>query len=367
MMYVKDIIEIFENKYPKSLAYNWDNIGLIIGDGMSKVEKVLVTLEATQAVVDEAVENKVDLIITHHPFIFKGIKKINKSTTKGNDIYKLIRNDISLYSSHTNFDIAFDGLNDEIVKRLSLKDVQVLDYTFEEKLYKISVYTPASHQDDMRKAMADVGCGNIGNYSDCSFTFNGVGRFKPLNDSNPYIGVKNEIEAVEEVKIESICGESNLSQAINKIIKVHPYEEVAYDVYELKNTGKKYGLGRIGKLQDTMKLKELSAALKELLNIESLKVTGNLEDDVKKIAVVTGSGVEFINKAHTMGADVLITGDVKYHDAQNALELGIKLIDAGHFGSENIFADIVLQYLQKEFKNIEILKSKSNIDPFVII
>ncbi|MEJ8555418.1 Nif3-like dinuclear metal center hexameric protein [Tepidibacter sp. Z1-5] len=366
-MYIRDIIKTFENKYPKSLAYNWDNIGLIVGDEMSRVAKILVTLEATQAVIDEAVENKVDLIITHHPFIFKGLKKINKSTTKGNDIYKLIKNNISLYSAHTNFDIAYDGLNDEIAKRLDLKDVLVLDTTYEQKLYKIAVYVPASHQECIRKAMTDMGCGNIGNYSDCSFTFDGVGRFKPLNDSNPYIGTKNEIETVKEVKIESICEESNLSQAINNIINAHPYEEVAYDIYELKNTGKKYGLGRIGELQNSMKFKELSVIVKQSLNIENLRVTGNLEDYVNKIAIVSGSGAEFMTKAHSMGADVLITGDVKYHDAQNALELGIKIIDAGHFGSENIFVDIVEQYLQNKFENIEILKSKSNINPFVTI
>lgn len=334
---------------------------------MSSVTKILVTLEATQAVIDEAVENKVDLIITHHPFIFKGLKKINTSTTKGNDIYKLIKNNISVYSAHTNFDIAYDGINDEIVKRLDLKDVLVLDTTYDQKLYKIAVYAPVSHQEGIRKAMADMGCGNIGNYSDCSFTFNGLGRFKPLNHSNPYIGMKNEIEAVEEVKIESICEENNLNQAINNIIKSHPYEEVAYDIYELKNTGKKYGLGRIGQLNNSIKFKELSKIVKKSLDIESLKVTGDLEDYVNKIAIVSGSGSEFINKAHRMGADVLITGDVKYHDAQNALELGIKLIDAGHFGSENIFSDIVVQYLQNKFENIEILKSKSNINPFVTI
>ncbi|WFD12105.1 Nif3-like dinuclear metal center hexameric protein [Tepidibacter hydrothermalis] len=366
-MYIKDIVKIFENKYPKSLAYNWDNVGLIIGNEMDSVSKIMLTLEATQAVIDEAVENKVDLIITHHPFIFKGLKKINTSTTKGTDIYKLIRNKISVYSAHTNFDIAYDGLNDEIAKRLDLKDVLVLDTTYDQKLYKIAVYVPVSHQECIRKTMADMGCGNIGNYSDCSFTFEGVGRFKPLNESNPYIGIKNEIETVEEVKIESICEESKLSEAINNIIKAHPYEEVAYDIYELKNKGKKYGLGRIGQLKNSMKFKELSEIVKKSLNINEIRVTGNLEDDVNKIAIVSGSGSEFINNAYNMGADVLITGDVKYHDAQNALELGIKVIDAGHFGSENIFSDIVEEYLQNKFENIEVLKSKSNINPFVTI
>lgn len=366
-MYIKDIVKIFENKYPKSLAYNWDNVGLIIGDEMNRVSRILVTLEATGTVIDEAVQNKVDLIITHHPFIFKGLKKINTSTTKGNNIYKLIENKISIYSAHTNFDIAYDGLNDEIAKRLDLKDVLVLDTTYDQKLYKIAVYVPVSHQECIRKAMADMDCGNIGNYSDCSFTFDGVGRFKPLNESNSYIGTKNEIETIQEVKIESICEESNLNETINNIIKAHPYEEVAYDIYELQNKGKKYGLGRIGKLQNSIKLKELSVMVKESLNIDDLRVTGNLEDDVNKIAIVSGSGSEFINKAQSIGADVLITGDVKYHEAQNALELGMKIIDAGHFGSENIFSDIVEQYLQNKLQNIEVLKSKSNINPFVII
>ncbi|OPJ57056.1 Nif3-like dinuclear metal center hexameric protein [Alkalithermobacter paradoxus] len=366
-MLLKDIIKIFENKYPKNLAYDWDNIGLIIGDSQRDIRKILVALEATEEVVDEAIEKDVDLVITHHPFLFKGLKRVTKDTPKGNCIYKLIKNDIAVYSSHTNFDIAYDGLNDEICSMLELENIKILDKTKADKMYKIVVYVPLSHEDKVREALGLSGAGHIGNYSNCTFNTKGIGTFMPLENTNPYIGSKGNLEKVQEVRIETICSENILSNVISKMIDAHPYEEVAYDIYELRNEGMKYGLGRIGDSKENMTLGVFAQYVKEKLDISDLRIVGSPNKEIKKVAVVSGSGSSMIHNAYSMKADVLITGDVKYHEAQEALELGICLIDAGHFGSEKIFVDIASRYLEANLKNVEIIRSDIYINPFVTI
>lgn len=366
-MYFKDVIRFLEEKYPKNLAYDWDNIGLMIGDTKSNIKRILVSLEATESVIDEAIEKNVDLIITHHPFIFKGLKSIDKNSPKGRCIYKLIQNNINIYSAHTNFDIAFDGLNDGLANILELQNINILETTKVEKLYKIAVYVPISHEEDVRNAMALSGAGHIGNYSHCTFNTKGIGTFIPLKNTNPYIGTKGNLEKVDEIKIETICKKNDLDKIIKEMLNAHPYEEVAYDIYELYMEREKYGIGRIGHLKESITLGLFAKIVKEKLNLQDLRIAGDSNKQVKKVALVSGSGADFISKAYSVNADIIITGDVKYHDAQDAVELGIGVIDAGHFGSENIFSDIVIEYLKNNIKNIEIMKSNTNINPFITI
>ena len=203
-MLLKTLIKKIESKYPLNLAYDWDNVGLLVGDFDMDVKKVLVVLEANEKVIKEAIENNIDLIITHHPFIFKKMNKINTQDLKGKLIHKLIKNDIALYSMHTNFDIAYDGLNDYFMKVMGFENSKVLDITSSEVLYKLAVYVPNTHVDKVKDALANSGAGHIGNYSHCSFATKGTGSFKPLENSNPYIGSIDEVELVEEVKIETI-------------------------------------------------------------------------------------------------------------------------------------------------------------------
>ena len=234
-MLLKTIIKKIESKYPLNLAYDWDNVGLLVGDFDMNVEKVLVVLEANEKVIDEAIENNIDLIITHHPFIFKKMNKINTMDLKGKLIHKLIKNDIALYSMHTNFDIAYDGLNDYFMKLMGFENSKVLEVTNTETLYKLAVYVPNTHVDKVKNALSDAGAGHIGNYSHCSFSSQGIGSFKPLDNANPYIGSLGEVELVEEVKIETIVPNKTLGGGISSMIKAHPYEEVAYDIYKLEN------------------------------------------------------------------------------------------------------------------------------------
>lgn len=267
-MKLKDITKKIENKYPTCLAYDWDNVGLLVGDFDSDVKKVMTVIEANEAVVEEAIEKGVDLIVTHHPFIFGKINRVNTGDFKGKLIHKLIKNDISVYSMHTNFDIAFDGLNDYFMEVMDFKDTKVLD--------KI--------------------------------------------DSD-----------------ENYC------------------------------EGKTYGLGRIGKLEESISLKELCKKLKSVLNIECLRVVGDLGKEISKVAVVTGSGSEFAKLAAKEGADVILTGDVKYHEAQDVFDMGMNLVDCGHFDSENIFKDVMYNFLSNELDGIEVIKSETNLNPFKIV
>ena len=365
-MKLKSLIKKIEAKYPTNLAYDWDNVGLLVGDAEEEIDKVLVCLEANEAIVEEAINNNVNLIVTHHPFIFGKMRKITTSDFKGKLIHKLIKNNIAVYSMHTNFDIAFDGLNDYFMEVMGFEDSKILDVTNTETLYKIVVYVPKTHEDKVREALGKSGAGHIGNYSDCTFNTDGKGTFRPLEGTNPFIGEFDKLEVVDEVKIETIVPQRILGGVISAMIKAHPYEEVAYDLYKLENKGSAVGLGRIAALKESMSLKELSMMIKEKLNMDALRVVGSLDTNIKTGAVVTGSGADLAKKAQRSGADVLITGDVKYHDAQDAIDAGMCIIDCNHFESEDIFKDVMKRFLN-DIDDVSVIKSRVNINPFSIL
>ena len=365
-MKLNDLIKQIEKKYPLSLAYDWDNVGLLVGDFESEIKKVLVTLEANENVIDEAIENNVDLIVTHHPFIFKKINKINTRDLKGRLIHKLIKNDIALYSMHTNFDIAFDGLNDYFMEIMGFKNTKILDVTNSQTLYKLAVYVPKTHELVLRDALGEAGAGYIGNYSHCTFNTPGIGTFKPDENTNPFIGTVGQIEEVEEVKIETIVPQSILQKTIDKMLKAHPYEEVAYDIYKLENKGESVGLGRYASLDVQTNLQALCEKIKLKLNMNHIRVVGDLNTKIKKVAVVTGAGSDMVRLAKSKNCDVIITGDVKYHEAQDALDMGMTIVDCGHFDTEDIFKDVMKRFLDS-IEGIEIIRSEINLNPFIII
>ena len=293
-MKLKTLTKKIEEKYPLNLAYDWDNVGLLVGDSNQDINKIMVVLEANEKVIDEAIEKNVDLIITHQPFIFSKLNKLVTTDFKGNLIHKLIRNNISIYSMHTNFDIAFDGLNDYFVEILNLQNTKILDITNKESLYKLAVYVPKTHVDAVRIAIGNAGAGHLGNYKECSFSIEGEGRFKPCEGANPYIGKEGGLESVHEIKIETIVTQRVLGGVISAMLKAHPYEEVAYDLYKLENKGPSVGLGRYGKLNESITLKELCLDLKSKLNMEHIRVVGDLDDKINKVAIVTGSGADMV-------------------------------------------------------------------------
>lgn len=365
-MKLKEIIQAIEQKYPLSLAESWDNVGLMVGDPNQEIKKILVSIEANEAIVEEAVRQQADLIVTHHPFLFKGIKRVTTTDYKGKLLHTLIHHDIAVYSMHTNFDIAADGLNDYFMEVMNFTGAKILDVTSKETLYKIVVYVPKTHEDIVRKALASAGAGAIGDYSDCTFHVDGKGHFKPLQGANPYIGSVGDLETVDEVRIESTVRGEYLNTSIQAMLAAHPYETAAYDVILLSNTGVDDGIGRIATLEHEMSLEQVARLVKEKLAMNAIRVVGELAHPIKKVAVVTGSGADYIGAAMKKGADVLITGDLKYHEAQDAVDAGMCLIDCNHFESENIFKDVMKRFLDA-LVSVPVISSEISINPFTVL
>lgn len=353
---------------PEHLAESWDNVGLLVGNADSEVDRVMVALEVTEAVLDEAITENIDLIICHHPLLFKPLKKITDHDPIGKMVRKLIKNDINLYVAHTNLDIAEGGTNDYIAELLELDMVQGLDKTSSSKYTKIAVYVPLENLEDVRKAMADAGAGKIGSYSDCAFVSEGRGMFKPLEGSNPHIGETNTLEAVREAKLEVIVDKTNLGRVIEKMHKTHPYEVPAYDVWELDNEIESFYLGRTGLAPGKHSVKSFAELVKEKLGVDTLRFVGDAERRVRKVAICTGAGSDYIKAAAKRGCDVLVTGDLKYHEAQTALQLNVAVIDAGHYETEQIFvkrlAEKLKNVIQLKEYDVAIIESKAEENPF---
>ncbi|NLM58412.1 MAG: Nif3-like dinuclear metal center hexameric protein [Clostridium sp.] len=364
MSRISDIIRYMEELAPANLAEDYDNVGLLIGNRGSKVNRILVCLDVSSKVVDEAVEKNVDLIVSHHPVIFKGIKRINEDDAKGSIIYKLIKNNIGVYSAHTNLDVAHGGVNNYLSSLLGLTEIRNLVGYKSEKLFKIVVFVPVESVDSVRDSMSRAGAGWIGNYSDCSFMTKGVGTFMPLEGTNPYIGTRGKLEKVDEYRLETVVSKDNLQRVIEAMIHAHPYEEVAYDIYPLEINGREYGMGNVGVLDKSITLESFINLVKERLNIKNVRLIGSTEKEIKKVAVFCGSFDNRVAWAAKLQADVLVTGDVKYHDAMDMTEMGMCVIDAGHFNTERIIVPRLVQLLSDRFSDIEVMGNDVEEDPF---
>ncbi len=361
------LIQFFESKVPKRLAVENDRIGLQIGTLNKNVKRVMITLDVLENVVDEAIEKKVDLIIAHHPVIFRPLKTLRTDSGQSQIVAKCIRHDIAVYVAHTNLDIADGGLNDWLAEALELNQPAILSKTMSDKRYKLAVYVPVTHAESIRAALGKAGAGHIGAYSHCTFNTEGKGTFLPEAGTSPFIGTIGELEHVDEVKIETIVDQSSLNQTVKALIKAHPYEEVAYDVYALENEGKSYGLGRIGRLSSPMTLAGFAAKVKEKLELDGLRVVGDLNREIQKVAVLGGDGNKYVHEAAFKGADVLVTGDIYYHTAHDAILGGLSIIDVGHH-AEKIMKTGVKAMLKPFIKEggfeTELLVSGSNTNPF---
>jgi dinuclear metal center YbgI/SA1388 family protein len=364
------IIQLFEEWVPKSIAMEGDKVGLQVGTLNKPIKKVMITLDVLENVVDEAIENKVDLIISHHAFIYKPLGSINVDSEKGRIVEKLINNQIAVYVAHTNLDLTHGGVNDMLMDALGFNESDILVEMGNEELSKLVVFVPTSHADKVRDAIGNSGAGHIGNYSHCTFNLEGEGTFKPLEGTNPYIGKEGELEKVEEVRIETVVSKSKLSTVLQAMKKSHPYEEVAYDLYPVNVKGKPYGLGRIGKLSKDMTLKEFAEYVKQSLDVPALRVVGSLDQKIKTIGIIGGDGNSFIHTAKRKGCDVLITGDVYYHTAHDALGMGLCMIDPGHH-IEKVMKKGVQSVLKQKCEenniNIDIMTSNTITEPFSFI
>jgi len=354
------VCQAIEQVAPKAWAEEWDNVGLLLGSPSKHVSKILLCLDVTREVAAFAVEHKYDLIISHHPIIFRAIKAVREDLAQGELLSTLIKANVAVYSAHTNWDNSPQGTSRQLAEVVGLTQTQVLKIKGYGKLYKIAIYVPVSHQQQVFNSMVAAGAGHIGNYSHCSFSVPGTGTFKPLAGSDPYLGQQDELANVNEVKLEMLVPESKLNRAKAAAIKAHPYEEVAMDIIELHNQGEAYGLGMLGVLPAPQKFASFLDQIKSVL--PKARWCGILPTEVSKVAVCGGSGADLLHIAKARGADVLITGDVGYHAALDAASLGIAVIDAGHYETE-VF---VLNMWQKMLSDVlATAKSSAKVETYV--
>jgi len=362
-----NIVKYMEQMSPQRLSQKWDNTGLLIGDTEQRVKKVLVSLDVTPDIADEAIAIGADMIVAHHPLIFKPLYNIRRDNPFGKLLYRLIQHNINVFCAHTNLDSAVEGVNDTLAKLFELKDVQILEPNYVEKYKKIAVFVPVEHVDKVREAMTIAGAGFIGNYRDCSFMAQGIGTFKPLEGSNPSKGQIGELEKVEEFKLETIVPESELNMVINAMLEVHPYEEVAYDVYNIENRNTEYGFARIGKLEEKIDLVSFAAIVKKILGLKKVRFIGDTNKSVGTVVVSSGAYYDIARIAKMKGAEVIITGDLKYHDAREILDYGLCAIDAGHFGTENVIVPVIANYLSEMAEDVQVVTSNRSKDVFMVL
>lgn len=340
------ILDFLESKYPKKYALSWDNVGLQIGSTSSDVKKILISLNISDKEAQHAINNNVDAIISHHPLIFRSLNNINTDSPTGKLIQYLLQNNISVYSMHTNFDVFWNGMSDILAKEYELKNIEVIKNTGYEPYCKLVVYVPEQNFEKFKTSFLDLEIGHIGNYSHCSFYCSGTGTFKPLDGTNPYIGKKGKLEITSEFKIETIVKEKDLEDVINQMIEIHPYEEIAYDIYKLDNKKNNIGLGRIGECSPIR--------IQKLLEKINGTMKGSFiakESTIKRIAVCAGSGGNLISDAANKEAEVYISGDISYHDSLEAESYGLPIIDIGHHESEKHGISYIANMLRKKFKN----------------
>ncbi|MDF0727197.1 Nif3-like dinuclear metal center hexameric protein [Cytobacillus sp. S13-E01] len=326
-----EVIQLFEQYSPKEYAVEGDKIGLQVGTLNKPIRTIMVTLDVLENVVEEAISKNVDLIIAHHPPIFRPLKSVITDQPTGRIIEKCIKHDITIYAAHTNLDVAKGGVNDLLADALNLQNVEVLSSTFEEKLKKLVVYVPKEDADNVRNALGEAGAGHIGNYSHCTYNTEGTGTFLPRDNANPVIGKVGKRENVDEIKIETILPSKIQQKVVTAMLNAHPYEEVAYDIYPLENKGEVLGLGRVGTLEQEQTLEQFALFVKKALDVDGIRVVGDLQDKVTKVAVLGGDGNKYVSQAKLKGADVYVTGDLYYHVAHDAIAMGLNVIDAGHY------------------------------------
>jgi dinuclear metal center YbgI/SA1388 family protein len=358
---IKEVINFLNVLAPPVLQEHYDNAGLIVGDSSLKCSGVLVCLDSTEAVIEEAIENGCNLIIAHHPIVFSGLKKITGKNYIERVVIKAIKNDIAIFAIHTNLDNVIAGVNGKMAQILELKNTQVLAPK-KDVLSKLITYVPNEHLDKLKTALFSSGAGSIGNYDECSFSSSGLGSFRALEGANPYVGNKNEQHIEREVKLEVIYPNHLEREVIKALKNNHPYEEVAYDCIALKNTNQNIGAGIIGNLEQSIDLMQFLTKLKGHFNVGCLKYTQPINEKVQKIAYCGGSGSFLLNDAIHQGADVFITGDFKYHQFFDA-DKRIVIVDIGHYESEFLTINLLVDKLKENFTTFAVLLTNVNTNP----
>jgi dinuclear metal center YbgI/SA1388 family protein len=360
-MKINEIAEYLEESIPLAYQEEYDNCGLLTGDPDKEVTGVLVSLDITMEVLEEAVKKQCNLIIAHHPAIFRGLKKLVSGMPESTMIIFAIKNDIALYAIHTNLDNSLFGLNAFVAKRLGLSNLRILEPKAG-LLSKIVTYCPSGHVERVRDAMFRAGGGRIGEYDQCSFNLSGHGTFRPSEEARPYVGQSGKMHTEPEIRIEMICPVHREQHVISEMISAHPYEEVAFDIFPVKNTYQEVGPGVIGSLNQPTPAWDILAHIKAVLKVPILRHTQVPGRNVATIALCTGAGGFMASKALRSGADLFLSADLKYHDFFG-YEGKMILVDAGHYETEELVKEWLAEYLNKKFPTFAVCISEVNTNP----
>lgn len=343
---------------PLSWQESYDNSGLIIGDGSTEIDKVLLCIDVTEAVVDEAITNKCGLIISHHPIIFKGLKRLVPQNFVERIVIKAIKNNIAIAAIHTNIDNSLEGVNKKIAEHFHLNDLKVIQ-PLPGLLKKLVCFCPESHSNAVREAMFEAGAGSIGNYDSCSFNSNGTGTFRANDKANPFVGNVGTLHTEPEHRIETIVPAHRANSVVQAMLKTHPYEEVAFDIYPIENQFDGAGAGIIGMLKEPISERELLVKASEVFQIPTVRHSAFTGKPIQKIAICGGSGAFLISQTKKLRADAFITGDMKYHDFFEA-DKSVFLLDAGHYETEQFTRELIAEIITKKIPNFAVQFSEVN-------
>ena len=361
IMKIAEIINHIESLAPPAYQESYDNAGLLVGNAADEVEQALITLDVTEAVVDEAIATKSGIIIAHHPLIFSGLKKINGRNEVERCVIKAIQNKIAIYAAHTNLDSVHGGVNSKICEKLGLQNCKILE-PISGSLRKLVTFIPSEQAEKVQQAVFTAGAGHIGNYDSCGYTITGKGSFRGNEESNPFVGEKGEIHYEEEIRFETIFPQHLQGKVVSALLQAHPYEEVAYDIYPLENKLTTVGMGMIGELPKEKDETEFLKLVKDTFHAGVVRHSPLLSKKINKVAICGGSGSFLIRQAIRSKADVLITGDIKYHQFFEA-EGKIVLADIGHFESEQFTKEVFYELLTKKIPKFAVRLSEVNTNP----
>lgn len=360
---VADLVAFLERFAPPALAEEWDNVGLLLGNRQREAQSVLTCLTLTPDVAREAIERRAGLIVTHHPILFRAVKRLTADNPEGQMLLELAAAGVAVYSPHTAYDSAADGINEQLARLLGLSGVEPLRSLPGARECKIVCFLPRPHLTAVQEALWSAGAGNIGEYSKCSFTLDGTGSFEGSAAANPAVGQSGRLESVAEVRLEMICPEKLVPEALRRLRAAHPYEEPACDVYPLTPQSARSGSGRMGTLTAPATLADLLAIVREKLKTGPLPFVGETQQSVSRVALACGSGGEFLSAAIARGCQALVTGEARFHSCLEAREAGIALVLAGHYATERPALEYLAGILSRAFPGTAVWASEVERDP----
>jgi dinuclear metal center YbgI/SA1388 family protein len=360
-MKIKEIISCLESFAPLSFQESYDNSGLITGDPGQDIKSVLLCIDITEDVINEAVKMGSGLIISHHPILFRPVRKLRGDNFVERCLIAAIRNNIALYAAHTNMDAIRKGVNKKICDKLGLVKTQIL-VPRPEELRKLVFFVPVDYAVNVREKVFEAGAGHIGNYDKCSFNASGDGTFRGSDETHPFVGKKGQLHYEKEIRVETIYPVSRESDVIKALLNAHPYEEVAYDIYPLANDYPDAGSGMVGELPEPVSETVFMKNLKKVFRIKVIRHSELLKKDIRKVAVCGGSGSQFLEQAIRSGAEIYVTSDIKYHQFFDA-EKKIIIADIGHYESEQFTTELFHELILKNFPKFAVHFSGINTNP----